>query len=292
MSKVIVVSSNCTTGGTAAALQQLFPDAAVIPLPLLLATDEELADNVSRADIWVCDDPGDRIDRVRVSAPQAQLVKIPRILFSAFHPDLVYASRVSEKCIINPHYNSAIAIWCYRNCIEPEDAASLFSRNVFAQLGYLSRWTFSVALLERYFSESCLDFNRYMCAIQRYGVFMYSINHPKIAVLVLLAKMIARALGKDEGVFDRELYIRDALLESDHWPVYPEIGYELSMPASYEWRFADRNISGLRAYLDFVFENYRSQGIPPDDITILPHPAYPLTMDFCDQVLGRYLGGR
>jgi hypothetical protein len=291
MGKVIIVSSNCTTGSTAAVLQEIFPDDTIIPVPLT-ANDREMVDNVSRADYWITDGPNERINKIRIEAPKAQLIKIPRLLFSAFHPDLVYAAKLSDNSLIHPHYTSAIAVWCFRNGIDVKDAVKLFSKEVFAELGYFYRWKFSVELLKRSFEDSCLEFNKFFYSIQRSGVFMYSINHPKISVIIMLAKLIAFHLVKDEAILYKDICVNDALVDSDIWPVYPEIGFELSLPSAYEWRLGGRKISGLASYIDFVFEEYASQGISRSDIHIHAHPAYPLDLELCNRVLGPKTGVR
>ena len=291
MNKIIVVSSNCTTGGTAAVLQEIFSDATIIPVPLTV-DDAELADNINRADVWITDGPNERIVKVRREAPKARFLKIPRLLFSAFHPDLVYATNLSDNSLICPHYNSAISVWSFRNGVDARDAAKLFSKEVFAELGYFHRWKFSVEVLKRSFADSCLEFNSFFHSVQRTGVFMYSINHPKISVLITLGKLIAHHLGEDGSIFDKDICVRDALIDSDKWPVYPEIGFELSLRSAYEWRLSGHKISDLSSYINFVFEEYTSQGISPGDITIQTHPAYPLNLELCNKVLGPKVGVR
>lgn len=116
---------------------------------------------------------------------------------------------------------------------------------------------------------------------------MYSLNHPKITALIRLAKLAAMKMGASAKVLDRYIDINDGLNEVI-WPVYPEVGENLSLPSGYIWKMGNERghwISGVDAYLKYAYESYTSQGIAPDDIV-----AVQADERVFDRVLGAQLG--
>lgn len=268
----VIVSSNCQTGGIAAALQVIFPNDVITPLPLPtfvnIEAESKFAQKLKNADIWVSIGGGELLGKHGM-ASQLQLIRIPIIRFSGFHPDLVYARRISTNELITPHYNSAIAIWAYKNGLDVGAAEKLFNKKTYGELGYLDYWEPSIEQLKQRFRDSDLDFADFILPMRREGLFMHSLNHPKIMALVRLSKLIARKMGAGAEVLDRNIDINDGLNEVI-WPIYPDIGDSLSLHSSYEWKMGEgRWVSGVRAYLESAYENYTQQKIAPNDITVL-----------------------
>jgi hypothetical protein len=286
-SRRVVVSSNCQTAGIAAALQVIFPQDEFVPIPLpsfASATDEEaFVRTLRQCDLWISIGSYDLPSKHGLDA-RDRLIKIPRIRFSGFHPDLVYARRISNKQLVAPHYNSAIAIWAYRNGIGVADAKCLFNIDTFAGLGYLNSWEPSVASLRLIFQDTDIDFSEFFLAVRREGLFMYSLNHPKILTLTWLAKLVARRMGAEPDVLERSIDVNDGLSDII-WPIYPGVGDELGLPSRYEWKVGSGKwISGLDAFLEDAFLNYANQGIGPDDIS-----AVQVDESLFDRVLGEQL---
>lgn len=286
----IIVSSNCQTGGVAAALQVIFPDDEITPLPLpVLANAEagtQFIEKIKDADVWVSIGGYDLLEKHGLQN-SIHLVRIPIIRFSGFHPDLVYARKASTNELIIPHYNSAIAVWAYKNNVDVKDAAKLFNEQSYAGLGYLDHWERSVAELKQRFKDTDLDFSDFMLSMRREGLFMYSLNHPKVAALARLAKLAAMKMGASATVLDRYIDINDGLNEII-WPIYPEIGESLSLPSDYIWKMEDGGghwISGVDAFLKYTYETYANQKIAPHDIIALQVDEH-----LFDRVLGPQLG--
>lgn len=284
----IIVSSNCQTGGIAAALQVIFHDDEITPLPLSTFANAEaesrFVEKLRSADIWVSAG-GYELPEKHGIMNQLQLIKIPIVRFSGFHPDLIYARKTSTNELIMPHYNSAIAVWAYRNNLDVSDAEKLFNKKTFAELGYLDHWGSSIDQLKQRFKDSDLDFSEFILPMRREGLFMYSLNHPKVMALVRLSKLIARKMGAGAEVLDRYIDINDGLNEVI-WPVYPEIGESLSLHSGYEWKMGEGQwISGVRAFLENAYENYSNQKIAPKDLVALQ-----INEQLYKQVLGAQSG--
>src|ERR1019366_9434699 len=96
----IIVSSNCQMGGVAAALQAICPKDRVTPLVLPnfanVEDESQFAEKLKDADIWVSIGGYKLLEKHGLSN-QLHLIKIPIINFRAFHPDLVYARKVSTN---------------------------------------------------------------------------------------------------------------------------------------------------------------------------------------------------
>lgn len=292
MKRRILVSSNCQTGGVAAALAAILTGDQIIPFPLPVAGDavglDKLGGALQIADIWVSSGRYEFAEAAQLEHFRAKgrVIKIPEIWFAAFHPDIVYARNASTGELTRPHYNSAIALWAYRHAIDADDVAKLFSDRSYRELGYFERWNASVAQLEERFKPTDVDFSQFFLAVKRVGLFMHSLNHPMPPILCRLASQIAVQLGADASVLERPLPINDGLLATI-WPVYPAIGERLAVIGSYEWKMDGVYYSGVRAYLDFAYASYESQNIRPVDLT-----AVNIDSALYDRVLGAQLGAK
>lgn len=283
----IIVSSNCQTGSIAAALQVIFPNDELIPVPLTTFTNESdeltFIDKLREADIWISIGQYELLEKYKLSE-RIKLVRIPRIRFSAFHPDLVYAKRPSTNELY-PDYNSAIAVWAYKNGIDVQDAKKLFNADSFAGLGYLNSWEPCVNSLKQIFKDTDIDFSEFFFGVRREGLFMHTLNHPKVQVLARLAKLISLRMGMDKDVMERYIDIRDGL-DVVIWPLYPEIGDMLALRSGYEWKIGHGKwIIGVEAYLEYAYANYADQQISPEDIM-----AVGVDERLFDRVLGGQLG--
>jgi Polysaccharide biosynthesis enzyme WcbI len=288
MAQEIVVTSNCQTGGLAAALGLIFPHASITPIPIFSFQDRaelrRVAAKIGQASFWVTTDDMEVIEKVRPLERTPTIVRIPKIHFDAFHPDLAYASDRSNGAMTKHAYNSAICIWAYNCRIDPADAARFFTRPVYASLGYFDRWDMNVQSLAATFKRYEMDFSRFFLHIKRSGVFMHSINHPRPNVLVRLAQLIALKLGMNETILDADIAIPDGLY-GEEWPLYPGIGDYYSMKGSYDWLFANRPISGLREFLEFAYGCYAEQAIQPGNLQMLHRDEA-----LFDRVLGPIMG--
>ncbi len=264
----IVISSNCQIGGLAAALQCIFPnrDIGVQPFPKADNPDavKSFRNILKGARVWVT---SGRLE-LGTELP-LEIIRIPDLNFGAFHPDMRVAINVTTNLLTTPTNNSQIAAWAYNNQISKPAAARLFNRGVFKSLGYLDCWAPSVDALRTRFTNigiTTVEFEQFFLRVKRMGQFMYTFNHPRIEALSELARIVARRLGADTELAEREIVVPDALTFA-LWPLYPEIGEELGLRGSYHWRLSTGptffDLHGIKAYLDYAYRSYEEQGIRP-----------------------------
>lgn len=291
----IAVSSNCQTAGLVDCLKAIFPNDQITPLPLPWPFHPDkhaapLALQLTGYDFWVTIANKEVCDRVLAKVPERQpgLIRIPAIGFPAFPPDLCYAQNSATQTLTQYHYNSAIASWCYRNRVEPKDTESLFCAEIYAALGYFDQWGAGRDYLSKSFKIAGLeaDFESFFLNLQRTGCFMHTINHPKIYVLELLSKIVAKRMGLPPVALNRPLAVQDALADTV-WPLYPEVADAFSLQGGNTvWQLNPAHlIDGVRDYVAFSFDSYAAQGIAPDKLQILHRDEALL-----NRVLGNYLG--
>jgi hypothetical protein len=279
----ILITAYCQTAGIAAALKELLPEYQIeahqLPALLSVACEEDFVDKLKPFDIWVTSGHfhlPDKYDLTSLSN-NFRFIKIPpAISFPAFHPDLCYAEIISTGEWTSPNYNSAIALWCYINGISVEDAATAFCQQVYKELGYFDIWEPSVAYLRQLFIDHGLEehFNAFFLNIKRQGCFVHTINHPKVDVLIQIAKIIAIKIGADHSIIEKDVSVIDTLV-SLVWPVYPELADYYSIKSNgYVWKWSggvDAVIQGnLTEFLEFAYNSYINQGVNPSDIRMIP----------------------
>lgn len=89
------------------------------------------------------------LDTEMVLAAIPNAILLPSVLFSAFHPDIVFATRISADgganggCLQSPlgDYQSALVIYGYLRGLTAEKTITLFTQDVYDVLRYTSMWT-------------------------------------------------------------------------------------------------------------------------------------------------------
>lgn len=171
-----------------------------------------------------------------VSESAKRFLLYPNVQFSAYHPDCIYAcdGAPGANCagIKSPtgDYNSAIAIYSYVSGFDLTQTMRLFKSDVYDRLGYYNIWASAKAELKREFAAADTPFEAIFSEWHRAGVFMHSMNHPRLQVSESFAKILAPKLGL--STFDRQCsnYICDPNLFGEIWPLYPEIAERLALP--------------------------------------------------------------
>lgn len=286
MSRNIIIIGDCQIGGISATLKSIFPEDNVTPINCLLASDEKIFKLVENADYLIYNhyNPPD----FKEINDKLLLIKFPTIYFPAFHPDIVNIFKKPTNEAIVEHYNSAIAIWCYLNNISIDVAIRLYNNETFFKLGYYNVWEKSIISLKKEFESCNFDFYRFIMNVKRDGVFMHSINHPKIKTLIQLGRMIGEKLGGEEYIYNIEYNLIDGL-GNNTWPVYPEIGGLLSSSSSYSWVIYDRFVSGLNNFIKRAYTYYESEGLTLDNILIKSNKFVNLDMDILDLILSEQI---
>jgi hypothetical protein len=277
----VVVSSNCATGGLAGSLVGMLPDHNVIPVPWLGEMTPVLDEVLADASVWVTSTPGPSIEAIlRESGnPSLQVVKIPTLVFEAFHPDLTYIPDPAGDWVKSPAdgWNSAIVFWGWKHGLDGEQIMARFSAETCAALGYHQRWGQAVEGMRAQFVVSDLSFDSFLLRVRRHGPFMLGSNHPRIDALIEMARQVAAILGGPEELrrFAWESVLPDALLAAGPvWPVYPVVADALSVPGGFVWRCPGGALLDLEQFVVDSLRGYESYD--PDEIKLplFDHPVF------------------
>ncbi|MBE7198179.1 MAG: hypothetical protein INR70_10305 [Parafilimonas terrae] len=244
----IAILGNCQARGMAQAMRLLAPSSPVRYLPMgTLKRDhgdiEGLARTLKPHDLVFSQAfPGGLLpggDSLRLRELEPRLGGVPSIVFSAFHPDMVYAGAASDlsalKLTPSPlgQYHSAIVLTAYRLGLDARRAAGLFREDVFARLGYLDQWDPAVRELTAAATQIGFGLEREITRWARRGVFMHVMNHPKAFVIGDIAKRLLREGGLDPMPVEVEDYLGDELAQDVIWPVYPPVAAQFGATGSY-----------------------------------------------------------
>ena len=266
MSRKIRISGDCQTPATVEALRLLLPsdDIEILDVrDLRPEAKEPIFREIESIDVWATAH-WHYVDEARSRNPGLLILKWPQLKFSAFHPDIVLAS-TPEKSVtaMGCVYNSAICLWGWLNGVPRDRIAKLFCAQTFNALGYFDQWNPCVTAMSKSFEECELDFHRFFQPVKRQGVFMHSSIHAKLSPIVHISRQLAEKLGVDSRSLDDPLedYMADPLIFDSVWPVYPEIGDNLSIPSSYRWKFREKHCSGLLSYIETSYSDYEAQHI-------------------------------
>lgn len=269
---IIVVTSNCVTAGLSTALQFLCPGQRIVPLPISdLENTAKVKQALGAAGIWVTAFQFDLPSQLQIGQtnPDLRLFKIPALSFSAFHPDICYARNQNTNELVEPHYNSRIGVWAYNRGLQVEQALTLFSAETFAKVGYLNNWDSEVQHFQRQFERTDLknEFAAFYLRLRRMGCFMHSINHPRVEMIIELARAIARALQLPTLEKGTEILFSDTL-DNVNWPIYPPIAESLGLAnGSYVFKLGERSLAtSLEAYLRYSYQNYQRLGVAPGQL--------------------------
>ncbi len=162
---------------------------------------------------------------------------IPRITFSAFHPDIchVYTSKQNVVKGFLGDYQSALIFFGWLNNFSISETLNLFAADVFENLGYFDYFTSSKEFLIEESKIAGLPLNTLIEQWSKQGCWMHTHNHPKLFVLAdLTREILAR-----EGIIIPPInvsQIHDNLGDGSVWPVYPEIGEKLGINGDYQFK--------------------------------------------------------
>lgn len=254
--RLIVVTSNCQLGGLHAALSAMLPDDRVVAVPYLGVEPPELVDLLPGADVWVSSmHPSAARPVLERLGSRAELVSIPLLLFTGFHPDIVHLTMADGTEVESAvgGYSSAIVAWGWLNGWGIDEIVGRFDLPTFEGLGYLSAWEGGVRLARYVFDEAGCDFEGwFLPLVARDRVFMLTDNHPTIEALIQLGRVVARRIGAASDLVDYpwELVIPDGLLAtSTVWPVYPFVASSLDRPGAFVWRCPNGELIGLETFV-------------------------------------------
>lgn len=197
------------------------------------------------------------------------LVPIPTVVFSAFHPDAIYVGdRIGggdgRDIVYGPMggYHSALALHGYLEGFTLDETERLFGRETFSRLGYLDVWPDAEAALLKLGRDAGYPLDDEIVRWARRGSFMHGINHPKVFVANDLARGLLAKAGIAHGECDLDSYVADPFIAAGTWPIYPDIAAYYGVAGSSLFLKAPSRRTGptrtmtLRAFLKASFASY------------------------------------
>lgn len=278
----VVVTSNCMTGGLTSAFRAIFPSAEVVPIPRVGYDEGVLVEQLQTATHWIVSGPIELIESTPRLVRTNGLTKVtfPEIYFNAFHPDQVYAWMPDRSLVegATGPYNSAIALWAWQNGLSATVAIDLFQPEIMARLGYHDRWSMSIDRLRLDFSGfPHLDYRDFLDPLRRSGCFMHTVNHPKVAAIARMARLLAHQIDPQldlESVPLEDLLVDSLFNASFAWAVYPSVANSLGLTSDYRWKLEDHSVIGLEEFVSESFARYDVQQPREIDCHELLWPIY------------------
>ncbi|QGM94552.1 GSCFA domain-containing protein [Methylocystis rosea] len=175
--------------------------------------------------------------------PAAKIIMWPLIIFTGFHPDIVYIDPTIESPTGGWHSSICLASWKFGLSVEATQ--SLFRKDVFEALGFFSHYEQAKAWLVWHLNQTGFPGESLVAKWCKSGCFMYGMNHPKLHVLADLSEVIVEKLGLEPQLRNPQEYIFDNMLMSASWSVYPPLSKALGLGPS-QYRFKEQNPAGWR----------------------------------------------
>lgn len=196
---------------------------------------------------------------------RTRMVELPVLVFPAFHPDLVYLfdrRRPDTTPVRGPvgDYHSAFALFGFLEGLSEDETARLFAPETCRRLGYLDLWDSSAEALLQAGRVAGWDLSLELTRWARSGVFMHSVNHPRMNVVADLARGVATRLGLSPPEIELDAYLADEFLGQGTWPVYPAIAERYGVPASEVFFTSGKERTrplSLDVFIEASFATYR-----------------------------------
>jgi hypothetical protein len=165
---------------------------------------------------------------------------VPGIYFSGFHPDTVDVP-VFGVNLQGPTggYHSRLAVTGFLAGLSPRATADLYNRLSFARLGYFRHFAEQRALLLERYDVYRFDmrapFGRWLSD----GCFMHSATHPRMRVMVDLARVVCGLMGQPvPETLPAEASLPDPLAGHATHPVFPDIAAAIDIAPAGGYRGA------------------------------------------------------
>jgi ABC-type polysaccharide/polyol phosphate transport system ATPase subunit len=238
--KTILVLGNCQARPFASCLQALCPEITFMGVELssllvqgCMRRDRNLRARLDQYEWLVAHPEAARLIVDNFPDLGERVTRFPNVTFSAYHPDLVYVHATSDsisKHLYGPlgHYNSAIALWGYQNRLSIDETVGLFNERTYETLGYFQFWQSSRQSLVNDGTDADMPLQDSVDRWSHRGVFMYSINHPKMSVFADIGEVVLRRLQLPR-VRQAGDYADNEFVRAPIWPVYPEVATRLGL---------------------------------------------------------------
>lgn len=211
---------------------ELLPDA----IKRLEARDPVLSQLIGESDFIFLHPHGEAFQIIKKNYPEAfeKVRMVPRISFSAFHPDIDYVEDSHGKHVLGPMgaYQSSIAFFAWKNALSLTETLSLFREDVYESLGYFGYRGVSKNLLLKEGELTGLPLDRLIEKWSKRGCWMYSMNHPKLFTLADVARTLLERENL-KAIPDVEDFVDDDMKSEAVWPIYPEIAKRMGLTGHY-----------------------------------------------------------
>jgi hypothetical protein len=150
----------------------------------------------------------------------SRVIRFPNVAYTAFHPDSTYVKQGGSFITgATGPYHSALTLAGFLEDIHPDRLIKLFNRFTFLSLGYFDQHQIATDILYQNFREIGYD----PAPIMASGVFMHTMNHPKIVAMREVAK---QALLKSVmAPLNMNILPTDPLKRDWIWPVYADLPF-------------------------------------------------------------------
>lgn len=263
----IVILANHQHAGLAAALRALLPAAKIDDFNLAnLVTDgppRRLAVAcVGAADHIISHDAAAQFGKLSTASLRAArrpVQLLPAFRFSGFHPDIVTIT-LDGREILGPTgpLHSRIAAAAYMAGLSASDTASLYSRLVFARLGYFDAFDAQRATLIRTFAVYGYDLAPLFDGWMKPGCFMFDATRPRMRVLLDLGRRLCERMCIDPAAGASEATVQNPLAGAPMQPLFADIAARIGV--SPEGSFRGVAASGTRPPLlsldDFIAASF------------------------------------
>jgi hypothetical protein len=236
----IYVAGNCQAG----VLMEIFQAATDLPVEFLSQFRTEPLE----------------VPRVVFAQPKCRswlkedAVWYPRIALSAFHPDILPTKENDQSMSPLRGYASSIVAKSWCESLTVDATLALFNPATFQRLRFFDHFEESKAQLldEGQAADFPLEdlFERWFQS----GCFMHTINHPKIGVMMDIAKI----LMTKAGLTFKPVSLTDKFAEGCSWPVYPELAARMGFEGTYAFRMHSNDsgrVLGLKEFVELSFAN-------------------------------------
>jgi GSCFA family/Polysaccharide biosynthesis enzyme WcbI len=231
----IAVVGTCQAYPLSLCLMAMAPD--VVAKPIVVNRTTEITEDLTAYDLvftTLLDDA--RLEDV-VSQLSGRIFQYPRITYTGFTPDSVYATSGGEK-MISPvgDYHSSLILYAWLHGLSARETKTLFCTEVFERLSFSEHQRASRALMLREGEDISFPMASLLDKWEASGRFMHSVNHPRLFVMADIARMLAERSGLRTQATRPEDYIADPLMSNCVWPVYPGLNPQWESFASYDFK--------------------------------------------------------
>ncbi len=252
------------------AMAALLPDAQIVSIdPAALPKDEALRGRITAelagSNHIVAASAAMAHDVLHASpqGPSGRAVHIlPPLHFAGFHPDSIHL-RLDRAVLRGPtgFSHSRIAVCAYLAGLPPAEAAALYNRLSFARLGYLAAFAEQQTLLLDPYSHYGIDLRPDFEAWIARGCFMHDAGHPRMRVMLDMARAACAMAGLQPGPAPDEAALPDPLASLAIHPVFPDIAAAIGIAPSGAFRGpqlpgAQTRVLGTEAFVKASHEAY------------------------------------